>query len=65
VFDAPGSTCIAYSLPSGSLARNPCYIIELLTSSYQGGGTLYRVTARAWGINGNTKVTLQSVMTVG
>jgi type IV pilus assembly protein PilX len=65
VFDAPGSTCIAYSLPSGSLARNPCYIIELLASSYQGGGTLYRVTARAWGINGNTKVTLQSVMKVG
>jgi len=62
VFDSAGR-CIAYPVAS-QVAKSPCYIVELLQAAYPGGGRLYRVTARAWGRNGNTKVTLQSVLQV-
>lgn len=38
--------------------KRPRYIIEYIGLS--GGATIYRVTARAWGKNKNTVVTLQS-----
>ncbi|KPN71354.1 PilX N-terminal domain-containing pilus assembly protein [Neisseria sp. 83E34] len=43
--------------------KNPRYIIEVLGSTSQPDGSIrviYRVTARAWGKNENTSVTLQS-----
>ncbi|AXK39199.1 pilus assembly PilX family protein [Crenobacter cavernae] len=57
--------CANGKVTAGSqLWANPRYIIELLDSHYSDArsisGRLYRITARAWGHNENTQVTLQS-----
>ncbi|RXZ43649.1 pilus assembly PilX family protein [Crenobacter cavernae] len=57
--------CANGKVTAGSqLWANPRYIIELLDSHYTDArsisGRLYRITARAWGHNENTQVTLQS-----
>lgn len=64
VFDSAGTTCIAYPVNAANGVKNPCYIVEQLQTNYSGGGTLFRITARAWGLNSNTKVTVQSVLQV-
>jgi type IV pilus assembly protein PilX len=60
---SPG--CLNGRINSGrQLWANPHYIIELLDLQYRDGqhpvGGLYRITARAWGRNRHTRVTLQS-----
>lgn len=45
-----------------SLPRQPRYIIEFLGPAEDGYSTLYRITARAWGRNQSTQVTLQSII---
>lgn len=52
-----------YPVSGQSVANPPRYIIEVLGSTPQPDGSIrviYRVTARAWGKNENTSVTLQS-----
>ncbi|MDO4644049.1 MAG: PilX N-terminal domain-containing pilus assembly protein [Cardiobacteriaceae bacterium] len=64
-WDRPGfqTSGRKYEIPD-SLSANPArYIIEALGSNTESDGTIkviYRVTARAWGKNPNTTVTLQS-----
>lgn len=60
---SPG--CLNGRINSGrQLWANPHYIIELLDPQYRDeqhpAGGLYRITARAWGRNRHTQVTLQS-----
>ncbi|MDO4640199.1 MAG: pilus assembly protein [Neisseria sp.] len=52
-----------YKVPDNLSAKPARYIIEALGSNTESDGTIrviYRVTARAWGENPNTTVTLQS-----
>lgn len=49
---------------SANVYRVPHYIIEFLGPSEDGTKCLYRITARSWGKNQNTQVTLQSVIQV-
>lgn len=52
-----------YTESNYDASRKARYIIEALSSSTQSDGSIrviYRVTARAWGKNPNTTVTLQS-----
>ena len=49
---------------SAEVSKNPRYIIEYLGPAEDKDTTLYRITARAWGRNQNTQVTLQSVIRV-
>lgn len=49
--------------PGKRVWANPRYIVELVSRDAMKGdrsGRLYRITARAWGRNQNTQVTLQS-----
>ncbi|GAB6067343.1 pilus assembly protein [Methylothermus subterraneus] len=60
-----GSTA-STAVPGTSLpevANQPVYIIELIQKSCNGSGdnALFRITARAWGRDANTVVTLQSL----
>ena len=45
-----------------SLASNPRYVIEHLNTNVATGESYYRVTARSWGRNANTVVTVQSYL---
>ena len=64
IFDSD-ETSIKYNLAStAEVSKNPRYIIEYLGPAESIETTLYRVTARAWGRNQNTQVTLQSVIRV-
>ncbi len=45
---------------NSSLAENPRYIVEFLNTNASGSIAYFRVTARAWGRNANTVVTVQS-----
>ena len=56
---------IKYNLGStAEVSKDPRYIIEYLGPAEDKDTTLYRITARAWGRNQNTQVTLQSVIRV-
>ena len=64
VFDSD-ETSVKYTLATtAEVSKNPRYIIEYLGPAESTDTTLYRVTARAWGRNQNTQVTLQSVIRV-
>ena len=64
VFDVD-SKSIKYDLgTSAEVYKNPRFIIEYLGPAEDTATTLYRITARAWGRNQNTQVTLQSVIRV-
>ena len=64
VFDSD-ETSVKYILATtAEVSKNPRYIIEYLGPAESTDTTLYRVTARAWGRNQNTQVTLQSVIRV-
>jgi len=56
---SPFSNFCAQEQLSGRINSRPCYIVELLDASYQ-GGHLYRITVRAWGWTTRSEVTLQS-----
>ena len=52
-----------YCISGNSNKNNACYMIERLGDTPQDGHaskSIFRVTARAWGANSNTVVTLQS-----
>ncbi|WP_058357891.1 pilus assembly PilX family protein [Vitreoscilla massiliensis] len=53
-----------YNVAGSDVSKKPRYIVEFLGLAEDGDTTLYRVTARAWGRNANTQVTLQSVIRV-
>ena len=54
-----------FDLGAGAeVSKNPRFIIEYLGPAENKETTLYRITARAWGRNQNTQVTLQSVIRV-
>ena len=56
---------IKYDLGAAAeVSKNPRFIIEYLGPAEDKETTLYRITARAWGRNQNTQVTLQSVIRV-
>ena len=56
---------IKFDLGAGAeVSKNPRFIIEYLGPAENKETTLYRITARAWGRNQNTQVTLQSVIRV-
>ncbi len=64
VFESDDNS-IKYELAtSANVSKNPRYIIEYLGPAENTDTTLYRITARAWGRNQNTQVTLQSVIRV-
>lgn len=64
VFDSD-ATSVKYDLATtAEVSKNPRYIIEYLGPAENIDTTLYRITARAWGRNQNTQVTLQSVIRV-
>ncbi|MCS4533448.1 pilus assembly PilX family protein [Neisseria montereyensis] len=55
-------TCLELNggeLSNSGVRRNPRYIIEYI-STQEDSSLIYRVTAKAWGKNANTTVTLQS-----
>ena len=56
---------VEYDLGTAAeVSKNPRFIIEYLGPAENKYTTLYRITARAWGRNQNTQVTLQSVIRV-
>ncbi|AUZ04342.1 hypothetical protein ADP71_05620 [Vitreoscilla sp. C1] len=55
---------IEYILSDANVSQSPRYIIEFLGPSADVSNTLYRVTARAWGRNATTEVTVQSVISI-
>lgn len=55
---------IEYPLNDTNVSQSPRYIIEFLGPSADVSNTLYRVTARAWGRNATTEVTVQSVISI-
>lgn len=55
---------IEYPLDDANVSQSPRYIIEFLGPSADVSHTLYRVTARAWGRNATTEVTVQSVISI-
>lgn len=57
-----GDNSVVYSSGTTDTYQQPRYIIEPLGSPDSSGGQRYRVTARAWGRNPNTMVTVQSVV---
>lgn len=60
VVNKEGGTCSGTTVTKGDLTwANPHYIIEILDKDVDGTRN-YRITARAWGKNRNTAVTLQS-----
>ena len=62
VFDINNKS-IEYNLGgNANVSKMPRYIVEYLGPAEDAGSILYRVTARAWGKNQNTQVTLQSVV---
>ena len=65
VFTGSLTNSIAYNLGTNAqVSQNPRFIVEFLGPSTDTKTTLYRITARAWGKNSNTQVTLQSVIEV-
>lgn len=53
---------ISYAQNLDGIQKTPKYIIEFLGPSENSTTSLYRITARAWGRNPSTQVTLQSVI---
>lgn len=49
---------------TADVSKDPRFIVEYLGPAESTDTTLYRITARAWGRNQNTQVTLQSVIRV-
>ena len=64
IFDINNKS-IEYNLgTSAEVSKNPRFIVEYLGPAENTETTLYRITARAWGRNQNTQVTLQSIIRV-
>lgn len=64
VYEANAGKCTGGNIQGGKRVwSNPRYIVEMMEKSSKRDsktGSLYRITAKAWGRNKNTQVTLQS-----
>ena len=60
--DSAGTVVTIAGSGKASLSSNPRYVIEHLNTNVATGESYYRVTARSWGRNANTVVTVQSYL---